>query len=475
MSDVNGTALTELREENERLQRELGQRDAVIEELRSEIAELRRLLEESRRSGKRQAAPFSKGTPKPDAKRPGRKGAGRDGRHSFRGAPHRAPDRVIEVPLPETCLDCGSSDISSEKVVEQWTEDIPEPSTVITRFDIEVGRCAGCTRRVQARHPEQVSDAIGAAGSMLGPRALGLAAELHYGAGMSFAKVSATLLRLGLSVTPGGVTQALARLGSRGTPTYDALVEALRRAPVVAPDETGWRIGGNKAWLWAFATPELTVYMIANGRGYDDAVIVLGKDYSGTLCRDGWAIYRRFDNASHQTCLAHLFRRCHELTQSSPEHLRWIPTGAAEVFGAALAIREARDTAVISSDELEEAINGLQGCIDTLTAVVTPDDEIRKLLAHLERERGALFTFLRDPQVDATNWRAEQAIRPAVVNRKVWGGNRTHNGARTAQVIMTLLRTAVQQGTDAITMFIDLLRSPTPMMAPLIPNSGADP
>ena len=44
----------------------------------------------------------------------------------------------------------------------------------------------------------------------------------------------------------------------------------------------------------------------------------------------------------------------------------------------------------------------------------------------------AIFTFLWDPSVDATNWRAEQAIRPAVVTRKVCGGNRTRKGADTS-------------------------------------------
>jgi len=49
-----------------------------------------------------------------------------------------------------------------------------------------------------------------------------------------------------------------------------------------------------------------------------------------------------------------------------------------------------------------------------------PHDENRKLAKHLYAEKEALFTFLTHDGVDATNWRAEQAIRPAVVNRKVW-------------------------------------------------------
>ena len=44
--------------------------------------------------------------------------------------------------------------------------------------------------------------------------------------------------------------------------------------------------------------------------------------------------------------------------------------------------------------------------------------------------RDDLFTFLRQPELDATNWRAELAIRFGVILRKVWGGSRTWVGAR---------------------------------------------
>jgi len=52
----------------------------------------------------------------------------------------------------------------------------------------------------------------------------------------------------------------------------------------------------------------------------------------------------------------------------------------------------------------------------------------QRLANHLRRERDAMFTFLYCPGLDATNYRAEQAIRPMVVTRKVWGGNRTEKG-----------------------------------------------
>src|SRR5262249_34891571 len=53
-----------------------------------------------------------------------------------------------------------------------------------------------------------------------------------------------------------------------------------------------------------------------------------------------------------------------------------------------------------------------------------------RLAQHLWAHRDDLFTFLRQPGLDATNWRAELALRFGVLLRKVWGGSRTWAGAR---------------------------------------------
>jgi Transposase IS66 family len=87
---------------------------------------------------------------------------------------------------------------------------------------------------------------------MLGPRAIARAAWLHYGGGVSAAKVAQLFGELGLSITPSGITQALLRRGDDASGTYDALLPALRPSPVVSPDETGWPIDGERGWLWVF-------------------------------------------------------------------------------------------------------------------------------------------------------------------------------------------------------------------------------
>ena len=79
---------------------------------------------------------------------------------------------------------------------------------------------------------------------------------------------------------------------------------------------------------------------------------------------------------------------------------------------------------------------------------------------HLASEFPAVFLFLWDPSIDAANWRAEQAIQPAVVIRKVCGGNRTRKGADTQQVLSTVVRTAPQRGLDLPTLTAEMFARP---------------
>jgi len=437
------------------------------------IDQLEKLIEEVRRGGKRQAAPFSKGNPKATPKKSGRKPGEDHGTHSRRAIPERDADRVIPVGLPDLCPHCGDRELVAIKTMDQWVEDLPEIATILTRFDVAVGCCAGCGRRVQGHDAEQSSDAVGAAASQVGPRALALAAWLHKSCGMPLAKICALFAQFHLKVTPGGLSQAMDRMADKSFATYEALKAELAAQAVISPDETGWRVGGRSAWLWAFAATTLTVYAICEGRGFEEATTVLPADFKGTLCRDGWAPYRKFTDAAHQTCAAHLLRRAREMRESNPPEHRDIPNALSAILHDALAARALRDTGALSGDSLDKAIAALESRVEVLLEREPGCDANRRLLKHVRKERSALFTFLRQPGVEATNWRAENAIRPAVVNRKVCGGNRGWYSAETQQILMTLFRTAYQQGVDAVGIIIDLLRSPEPTIAPLaMPLTG---
>jgi transposase len=241
----------------------------------------------------------------------------------------------------------------------------------------------------------------------------------------------------------------------------------VRASPVVAPDETGWRVGGRRAWLWAFVADQLTVDRVAAGRGDADAVEVLGAEYAGVLERDGWAPSRRFTLARQQRCLAHLLRRCHQLLGDADRGQARTPHAVRRILQRALQLRHDHEAGVIDAATLATEADRLDAQIGRLIGGATRSAPNRRLLAHLDRERAHLFTFLRTPGVQATNWRAEHAIRPAVVSRKNRGGNRTRTGADVWQTLASVLRTATQQTRDPVTLLADLLRAPTPTVADL--------
>ena len=97
-----------------------------------------------------------------------------------------------------------------------------------------------------------------------------------------------------------------------------------------------------------------------------------------------------------------------------------------------------------------------------------PLEDAERFAAHLANEFPAVFLFLWDPSLDATNWRAEQAIRPAVVIRKVCGGNRTRHGADTQQVLASVVRTARQRGLDLPPLIAAMLRAAEPVVPELL-------
>lgn len=426
--------------------------------LKSRIQELERVVEEVRRSGKRQAAPFRKGEPNDAPAKPGRKRGSAHGRHGHRMTPDHV-DREIDVPLPKCCPHCGD-DLVGAGVFDQYQTELPEMRPTVTRFRVQIGRCRGCDKRVQARHAEQTSDALGAASSQLGPHAKAWAAWLHYGLGLSFAKVTSVLGRLGVQVTRGALPQSATTTCTDLVPTTNAIVEHVSNSDMVVMDESGWRIGGASAWIWVATTTDATAYNVSYGRGFPEAKDLVPEDFDGVLVRDGWAVYSSYDRATHQTCIAHLLRRCTEMQEELPDYARSTPRRVAAVLTDAL---DARD---LSGSERNAAFEDVAERMDLLLEQPHVHEANKRLIKHLRREQNALFTFLVNPEVDATNWRAEQAIRPAVVNRKVWGGNRTEHGATVQGPIMSFLRTAAQQGVDAIEALVTLARDPTPGVAP---------
>jgi transposase len=165
-----------------KLEEQLAQALAANQKLLEQVKRLQRRVEELERGGRRQAAPFARRKLVSCPKKAGRKA----GKGQFK---HREKPDITQVSETKTadldgCPVCGSQ-LQDLKEHEQYEIDIPKIEPVITRFMTHSGYCQNCHKRVRSRHPEQTSQANGAAGVVVGPRAKGMAVNLKHRLGVS--------------------------------------------------------------------------------------------------------------------------------------------------------------------------------------------------------------------------------------------------------------------------------------------------
>jgi len=422
------------------------ERDRLIDALQRRVAELEKRLDELERTSKRQAAPFSKGDPQSQPKKPGRKAGKNHGSHAHRPPP--PPEDIaetLEAPLPDACPHCGGEIAKDDDVDEQFQTDIPT-QPVRRKFRIHKGQCQSCGRRVRGRHPWQTSDATGAAQSQIGPNAQASIVYLNKRSGMSYGKIADYFQEAnGIHVNASTATRIVLRAGRKLRPTYEDIKESIKNSKVITPDETGWRKGGRPVWLHAWVGDQATGYVIDPHRSADALEKVIGLDYSGTLVHDGAASYDRFQEALHQGCVAHPLPRAHNLEQVQRGRAPSFARQVIDLFQQALGLRDAYRQAKVPPADLTAAYEEYCDRLRHLTGRPRANEANDTFARHLYNYSHAWFLFLLDPAVPATNHQAEQALRTPIVNRKVFGGNRTDAGCRAQEITSSTIQTCKQR------------------------------
>ena len=396
----------DLRADNERLQTENAELKQRLADLDAVVRDLKAQLEAALRASKRQATPFSKDAPKAKPKKPGRK-AGHPAAH--RAVPDHV-DRVAEASLPATCPDCAGP-VLEDAVHVQYQEDIPRPvPTIVTQFNVHIGHCAQCQRRIQGRHPDQTSDALGAAAIQIGPNALGLAAEMKHGLGVSYGKV-ARLLETSLGL----------RLG---------------RSTVARADEVVDRI--------------------------------LGEDFAGVLGCDCFLAYDALPTYTQSKCAGHLLRRGAEIGENKSGRAVRFSQQVARLLRAAITVKQRHLEAKLSTHGYAVACGRLEAALDRLLAGHYTDPDNARFAKLLRKQRPHLLTFLYVDAMAPTNNAAEREIRPAVLIRKTNGCNRSETGALTHSILTSIIRTCQKHGQDFVNAVKRVLRQPAPLVLDLV-------
>jgi transposase len=448
------------------LELELVRERANLQRLQINTLRLQKLVErlqaekeELQRAGKRQAAPFARRKRVEHPKKSGRKAG--QGQFRRREKPVSKQVNATKVAKLHGCPQCGSrlKDIHSH---EQYVTDIPKIIRLVTtRYVTYSGYCANCHKRVRSRHPEQTSQASGAAGVLVGPRAKALAADAKHRLGCSYGKVSELLNdAFGMQVSRSGWCYADQRLAKTARPVYRDLIQVARRSLVVHADETGWRIGIKPGWMWVFTNKEITVYAIRDNRSSDVVIEILGEKFKGILASDCFLAYddKRLKDWLKQKCLSHLLLDLKEIEESKTGRAAQFSRDGTALLRAALVLKAEKPK--LDPALFVQRAQALETQLDTLISrqrnLKDPDN--LRFARRLRKHRPHLLRFLYVEGLDATNNHAERQIRPAVIIRKTNGCNRAKDGAETHEVLASVLVTCRQHDLPILNYMVSLQR-----------------
>ena len=351
-------------------------------------------------------------------------------------------DRLVDH-RPDQCPRCGAGlpgALPAETVSQHEVIELPEFRPSIERHRRLAVCCPSCGARVVAAMPEA------AQGTPFGPRVHAVAAYLKTFQALSDERLQGAFADLfGLRLSQGGLMNMLRRAQGAFAAARDKAVAALRRATVVASDETGVRVEASNAYHWVFRCSEAVVHRAAPTRGAIVVRTLMGGHRPAVWCSDRYAA-QQGHAAAHQTCLAHLARDVASADEASADVL---PSRLRLWLHRAFAL--ASDVATFAASTLARKRRALERSLDDILAAPTSCDLARDIQRKFRRARDQLLTFTRWPgRVEATNNACERALRPAVIQRKVTNGYRAMWAAEGEADIRTVVDTArLGPGTNA--------------------------
>ena len=237
--------------------------------------------------------------------------------------------------------------LEQEGVDVAYVTDIPAmPRPQVTEYRVQVCRCRGCGRRVRGRHAEVGADQYGASAHRMGRRVMAAAHVLHYGVGIPVRRVPVVLRALtGVELSQSAITQdALRRAQGAVGDAYRRLRESVRESAVVHTDDTGWRVGGESAFLMAFETDDATVYQVRGRHRNEEVREVVPADYAGVMVTDRARSYdaQALSGVRQQKCLAHVLRSISEVVETKRGRGRSFGKRLSELLREAMQLRESQ-------------------------------------------------------------------------------------------------------------------------------------
>ena len=451
------------------LEARLSALESMAQALQAQNRALQEQLNQTSRNSSRPPSSDPPSSARPKRPRSKRRRGGQPGHpgHTRTLLPVEDVDKIVPL-KPEQCQGCQAPLSGDDPApFRHQVIEIPPIQPVITEYQWHQLTCPDCGETTRAPWP------AGVPSGTYGPRVhatVALCTGSYRLAKRTTQQVMADLFGVPMSV--GSISQSektTTAVIAEPVQQARAYVEAQSVAHL---DETSWREGGKRAWLWVAVTSLVTVFLIRMSRGSQVARELLGETFSGILVTDRYSAYNWYPVRWRQLCWSHVLRDFEAIRGRG---------GASEAIGDALLeqahqmfawwhrVREGtlkrstfRSYMTPLRRELERLLEAGSQC-----GVAKTEGTCREIL----KRREALWTFVQVEGVEPTNNTAERAIRPGVQWRKGSFGTQSANGSRFVESMMTVVATLKQQKRNVLDFLTAaheaaLRGEPTPSLLP---------
>lgn len=369
----------------------------------------------------------------PGGARPGHPGHGR------RGIATEKADRVIAIPAAEGCPDCGGS-LQKKRCCQRTVLDVQPLRPERLQYLLEEKYCPRCRRTVRPRAPGVLKR------NLLGNALLAHAAAQHYVFGATLGQ-----LQVQLGVGGGALHGAMHQLAELLGPACEPLALDYRQAPVKQADETGWRTNGCNGYAWLFCSEQISLFRFRQTRSGQVARDVLGQEpLRGVLVVDRYGGYNGAP-CPLQYCYAHLLRAVQDLGKEFPKEVE------VTVFVSLLAPLLAQAMQLrglgLKPQEFRARASELKARIIEWNDNAASHPGVQQIQNIFRENPDRLYHWAEDARVPADNNRAERELRPLVIARKISFGSQSEKGARTREVLMSVLHTLRKRGGNVTARF----------------------
>ena len=366
------------------------------------------------------------------------------------------PERLCSVVAcaPSACRRCGLPLAGEDpRPLCHQVAELPKVRPEVVEYRRHRLACPGCGAATRAPLPP------GVPGGAFGPRLLATIALLTGGHRLSKRQVQAALADLlGLSISTGMIAKAERQATSAAAGPVAEVLDSIRAAPALCVDETGWREGRRRAWLWTAVGPAATAFLIRRSRGADALHALVGDPIGPVIVSDRFPTYARAP--ARQVCWAHLRRDMAAMVDRAAGG-EAVGAKLLHFAGMVFAWWKRYESGLIHRQTLRGYVAGLRPIVRSLLEAGTAcacrwtATVCRKLL----EVEPSLWTFARAAGVPPHNNAAERALRHGVIWRKTSHGTDSAAGSRFVEGVLTVVATCRQRGRAVLGFLTDCFRA----------------